>query len=314
MQNARPLRAVPALFSFGTVMPAMVGTSAPARTLERALSGLASVEVNILLQGEPGTRRRALAEAIHRRGPRSAAPFVTLTLGGVPDTQLELELFGAEDGGSGVIAQARNGTLYLDGIEALPVCLQRRLAQVVRVADTHRNVRIIASTVLDLEHLVRVGHFLPDLYFCIAAIRLTVPPLRERREDIVCFAEHFVRVWCAETGAPRRGLGNAAVEELRRHRWPGNERELQQTLEEALRLGCGGQVQAGHIREALGRQPRPPARASLYRLCHLERDYIATVLAQCDWNRSLAARSLGIGRNTLLRKIRSFNLKPSRAA
>jgi len=313
MSNVHPSCAVPVLHSFSTAMPVMVGTSAPVRTLERALGSLAAAEVNILLQGEPGTRRRVLAEAIHHQSPRSAAPFFALTLNGVPETQLQIELFGA-DGSSGAMAQARGATLYLDGIEALPVRLQRRLVQVMWSADTRRNVRIIASTVVDLEELVRTGRFLSGLYFCIAAIRLTVPPLRERREDIISFAEHFVGSWRAEAGTPRRSLGRAAIAVLTRHPWPGNERQLQQTLEAALRLACGAKVQARHIRAVLGRQPRRPAQPNLYLLCHLERDYIAAALARCDWNRSLAARSLGIGRNTLLRKIRSFKLEPSRAA
>jgi DNA-binding NtrC family response regulator len=175
-------------------------------------------------------------------------------------------------------------------------------------------VRVIASSTIELEDLVRVGRFLPDLYFHLGLIRLTIPPLRERREDIPVMADHFVRRWCEETKTRRIVLGRSALNELANYAWPGNARELQQTLESALATSRGAEISADRIRTVLGRRPRRHAAPDVFPLRQLERDYIATVLARCNWNQSLAARRLGIGRNTLMRKIKSFKLERSEAA
>ena len=313
MDNARPLSTVTDPHTVGASAAFMVGTSAAIREVERALGRLATAEVNLLLQGEPGIGKSVLGEAIHRQSARRGAPLYTLTIEGASEAPLGLALFGV-GGDGGLVAQARGATLYLDGIAALPVRLQRHLVQAVRVPDIRGNVRIIASTAVELEELVRVGRFLPDLYFRIALIRLTIPPLRERRGDIAVIANHVIRRWCAESGMPRIALGRAALAELTSHPWPGNARELQEVLETVLTLTCGAEITAKCIRAVLGRRPSRLADPEVVPLCQLERNYIATVLARCNWNQSLAARRLGIGRNTLLRKIKSFKLERSEAA
>ena len=296
-----------------TEFHSMIGTSAPIREVERALGWLAAAEVNILLQGEIGTGKRVLAEAIHTQSPRGAGPFFAVSLSGRPDSEIESELFG-RDGEGGLVRAARGATLYLEDIPSLAIRLQRRLARVLRSDPTRRTVRIIASTLVDLEEAVRFGRFLPDLHSHLGLIRLTVPPLRERREDIVALTEYFVRRYCERTASAAVAITRPALAELTAYAWPGNARELQQTLEAALALTRGGELTAERIRTVLGRRPRRHVAPDVFPLRELERDYIGTVLARCHWNQSLAARRLGIGRNTLMRKIKSFKLDKSEAA
>ena len=313
MGDTRLLSAVTDPRSVGGTTAFMVGTSTLIREMKCALDRLAMAEVNLLLQGESGTGKRVLAEAIHRLSPRGEAPFSALTLRRASEAQMQLELFGP-GGDGGLVAQARGATLYIDGIAALSVRLQRRLVREVRAQDIRGNVRMIASTAVDLDELVRVGRFLPDLYFHLALVRLTIPPLRERREDIPSMADHFIRRWCAEAGKPRIALGRAAVTELTSYPWPGNIPELEQTLGTVLRLARGAEITAKRLHAVLGPRPSRPADPDVLSLRQLERDYIATVLGRCNWNQSLAARRLGIGRNTLLRKIKSLKLERSEAA
>lgn len=291
----------------------IVGTSAPIREVERALGWLAAAEVNLLLQGEAGTGKRVLAEAIHTQSPRGSGPFSALAITGKSESQLEAELFGAE-GETGLMSPTRSATLYLEDIGSLPMRLQRRLTRALRADPGRRAVRIIASTPVELEEGVRLGRFLPDLYAHLGLIRLTIPPLRERREDIVALTEFFVARYCERTGAAGIRIARSALAELTAYAWPQNARELQQTLEAALGLARTGELTAERIRTVLGRRPRRHLAPDVFPLRELERDYIATVLARCNWNQSLAARRLGIGRNTLMRKIKSFKLEKSEAA
>lgn len=290
----------------------VVGTSAPIREVERALGWLAAAEVNLLLQGEAGTGKRVLAEAIHLRSPRGGGPFYVVALNDRLESQVEAELFG--DGEGGLLGDAHGATLYLEDVATLPIRLQRRLLRALRTDPGRRAVRIIASTPSELEEAVRLGRFLAELYAHLGLIRLTIPPLRERREDIVALTEYFVRRFCERTGSAGVRVARSALAELTGYAWPGNARELQQTLEAALALTRTGELTAERVRTVLGRRPRRHVAPDVFPLRELERDYIATVLTRCNWNQSLAARRLGIGRNTLMRKIKSFKLEKSEAA
>ena len=292
--------------------PLVVGTSAPIREVERALGWLAAAEVNLLLQGENGTGKRVLAEAIHLQSPRGSGAFYAVSLANRTESQLESELFGNGDGG--LLGDVQGATLYLEDVAALPARLQRRVLRALRADPARRCVRIIASAPTELEEAVRLGRFLPELYSHLGLIRLTIPPLRERREDIVALTEYFVRRFCERTGREAVRVARSALAELTGYAWPGNARELQQTLEAALALTRSGELTAERVRTVLGRRPRRHVAPDVFPLRSLERDYIATVLARCNWNQSLAARRLGIGRNTLMRKIKSFKLEKSEAA
>ena len=284
MEHARKVES----FTTGTPeLDALVaGSSASMREVARAIGQLAGTDVHLLLQGEAGTGKRLLAEAIHQQSPRGRAPFFSLASSGRSDTQMEQELFGSGDDG-GLLDAARGATLYLDDIAVLPLRVQRRLTRMLRNVDGRTTVRVIASTVVELEELMRMGRFLPDLYFQLGLIRLAVPPLRERREDIEPMAEQCIRAWCEQHGVRRIALSRAALGELTSYSWPGNARELYQTIAATLALTHADEISAERIR---------------------------TVLGRCNWNQSLAARRLGIGRNTLMRKIKFFKLERCEAA
>ena len=290
----------------------MIGSSAAMRDVERALARLATADVNLLLRGEIGTGKRVLAESIHRQSQHSSGRLPVLSLAGISEARAETELFG-DEGSGGLVAQSRGGGLYLEHIETLSSRLQRRLVQALDTPGIGGDLRLIAGTTVELEELVRLGRFRADLYFHLP-VRVTIPPLRERREDVAAIATQFMKQWSERTGSPRVVLGRSALAELSNYSWPGNARELQQTLEAALRGARGADISAERIRAVLGRRPRRYAAADVFPLRQLERDYIATVLSRCNWNQSLAARRLGIGRNTLLRKIKTFGLDKAEAA
>ncbi len=290
----------------------LAGTSAPMREVERALGHLAHANVNMVIQGETGTGKRVLAELIHQQGPRSADPFVAVALERLGEAEIEHRLFDEVDG---VLApSAPRTTLYLDAVDALPPRLQARMALALAQREYDHDVRVIAGTAAPLEELMRLGRFRRDLFFRLAVVRIALPPLRERREDIAVVADRVVGEWCEAAGAPRPGLSRLAVAELTSYAWPGNSRELEQTVEAVLALSRGTEVTPERIRAVLGRRPRRYAAPDVFPLRQLERDYIAGVLSSCNWNQSLAARRLGIGRNTLMRKIKTFGLRSEAAA
>jgi len=286
----------------------LLGTSARMREVERALVSLAAVDVNLLIEGEPGSGKRELAEAIHRRRTRSQGRLRVLPLRLLSEAQLEQELYGREGGGAPA-GDVTAGTLYLEAIEALAPRAQGRLAGALTDRGVLTAARIITGTAAPLEELVRRGGFRRDLYHALGIVRLAIPPLRDRPEDIAPISERVVRRWCEEHGVPRVFLARAVLHELASYGWPGNTRELQETLEAALALARGRELTVERLRMVLGRRPQRHAAADICTLRTLERDYIASVLIRCDWNQSLAARRLGIGRNTLLRKIKSFGLE-----
>ena len=290
----------------------LAGTSAPMREVERALGHLAHANVNLVIHGEPGTGKRVLAERIHAQGPRANDPFVAICLEKAAEAEIEVLLFGEEDG---VLApNAPRTTLYIDAIDALTPRLQARMALALAQRDYDHDVRVIAGTSAPLEEFTRLGRFRRDLFFRLAVVRIALPPLRERREDIAVVADRVVGEWCEAAGAPRLGLSRLALAELSGYAWPGNSRELEQTVEAVLALSRGSEVTAERIRAVLGRRPRRYAAPDVFPLRQLERDYIAGVLSSCNWNQSLAARRLGIGRNTLMRKIKTFGLRAEVAA
>lgn len=290
----------------------LAGTSAPMREVERVLDHLASANVNMVVHGETGTGKRVLAERIHAHGPRVNDAFVAISLEKLSEAEIERRLFSEDEG---VLApNAPRATLYIDGVEGLPSRLQAQMALALAQRDYEHDVRIIAGTSAPLEELTRLGRFRRDLFFRLAVVRIALPPLRERREDIAVVADRVVGEWCEAAGAPRLGLSRLALAELTSYAWPGNSRELEQTIEAVLALSRGGEVTAERIRAVLGRRPRRYAAPDVFPLRQLERDYIAGVLSSCNWNQSLAARRLGIGRNTLMRKIKTFGLRSEAAA
>jgi two-component system response regulator HydG len=291
----------------------LVGRSAPLCALARAADDLGHAEVNLLIQGESGTGKCALAETIHARSLRADRSFAVVHLAERTEAEVRNDLFGGA--GAGAIVTAPPGaTLYLDGVEGLTADLQRRLLLALSSAGAWSRVRIISGANLALEEAVRLGRFRRDLFFRLGVLRISIPPLRERREDIPLIVEALVAARGAVTGRVPVVLDRGIVNELCADVWPGNARELDRMIDRLFEAAHGGAPRIEHLRAVLGRRPREQPMPDVFPLRELERDYIQAVLISCNWNQSLAARRLGIGRNTLLRKIKAFGFGKAEAA
>jgi transcriptional regulator with GAF, ATPase, and Fis domain len=231
----------------------VLGRSTAMRRLFALAERVAASDASILIDGETGTGKSALAEAIHAHSPRKDGPFIVVDCGALPGTLLESELFGHERGAFtgavesrlGLFQSANGGTILLDEIGELPLDLQPKLLRVLerrvirRVGASRErpiDVRVIAATHRDLRREVNLRTFRSDLWYRLNTVRLTMPPLRERREDIPVLTEHFVRRFAERTGKRIDGVDEKAMTELTRYEWPGNVRELENTIERAVVL------------------------------------------------------------------------------
>jgi propionate catabolism operon transcriptional regulator len=281
----------------------------------------------VLIHGETGTGKELAAQAIHRESPRARQPFVAINCGAVAESLLESELFGYEEGAftgsrrgghAGLFEAAHRGTLFLDEIGEMPLALQTRLLrvleerEVVRVGGTRPipvNVRIVSATHCDLDQRVRDGRFRADLFYRLGVLRLSLPPLRERSEDLVALAEWCLKTALASLGARPHANMHAEVVAcaplLAAYAWPGNVRELRNLMERVALFLAAEPLQAltpsffMSIAPELGNVPVKAAR-SMPRTT----ETIEQVLARFDGNREAAAKHLGISRTTLWRKLR----------
>jgi DNA-binding NtrC family response regulator len=290
---------------------ALVGGSAAVRALKDALPSVALSDVNLLLCGEPGTGKREWAEAIHRKSGRCDGPFVVLAASELTEARVERRLFG-DDGREGLLAE-RGATLYVDAVEALSPRLQQRLAQSLALPGAV-SVRIVAGTAVALEEYIRLGRFLHALYRRVGAIQLTIAPLRDRPEDIPAIVEQWLWRASQRAGTPPVGILDGALAELRGQRWAENTRELVQVVEAARNAAGGRPITAETVRIVLARRGRRAAAHDILPLDRLEYEYIRTAVARCGGNQSLAARRLGIGRSTLIRKLRGIPARDTAAA
>ncbi len=290
-------------------------------------------ETTALITGESGTGKELVARAIHTTSPRAEGPFVTLNCAALPETLLESELFGHEKGSftgadrqrPGRFELAAAGTLFLDEVGELPPTVQAKLLRVlqdgefVRVGGTttlHANVRIIAATNRDLERAVEDGLFREDLYYRLNVFRIHLPPLRERGDDVLLLAEHFVRDLGPQMGKPDVGLSRDARDALLAHVWPGNIRELQNAIERALILSEGGLLTAAQLgivprsdRAAAPAFPAPSPSQPDQPLSEVEKRLVLDALARAKGNKSVAAKVLGITRSQLYTRLKRFGLE-----
>src|SRR5437870_9577117 len=296
---------------------------------------VAATGTTVLLTGESGTGKEVLARAIHHASARAEGPFVALNCAALPETLIESELFGHERGAftgadklkRGRFELAGGGTLFLDEIGELAPTAQAKLLRVLqerryeRVGGTttlEADVRLIAATNRDLERAVAKRRFREDLYYRLAVFRVHLPPLREREDDVLLLADHFVRQLGAEMGRLNPGLSREARDLLVAHSWPGNIRELQNAIERALILADGELISAAQ----LGIVPRPSQevttaaapvpdsdrRADVRAIAEVEKQMIADALRRANGNKSRAAAALGLSRTQLLRRVRRFGL------
>ena len=288
---------------------------------------VAQTDANVLLTGESGTGKGTLARYLHDASPRSAGPFVTITCATIPGELLESELFGHEKGAftgavdmrRGRFEQADGGTILIDGVSELAPGLQGKLLRVVqekafeRLAGTSTiqvDARIVSSTQVDLETLVAAGQFRGDLYYRLNVIRLDLPPLRERLEDLPDLADAMLREIVSRRGGEPPRLSAGALDRLAQHDWPGNLRELRNVLEAAAITQSGPEIAADALAIGQAGKPGPIAEAlrGRYTLAQLEEMYIREILRLTRGRRAEAARILGINRKTLLEKRKRYRI------
>jgi len=293
---------------------------------------LAASDATVLIHGETGTGKELLARAIHALSPRKQKPFVAVHCGALPDTLLESELFGYVKGAftgavrdkPGRFALAEGGTLFLDEIGDISPALQVRLLRVLQDktyeplggTETRRaNVRIIAATHRDLRQRVAEGLFREDLYYRLSVVPVTLPPLRERREDIPLLVQHFIERLNRRMGRSITGVSSDAMALLMAHDYPGNVRELENLMERAFVLCSGTEIERRHLPPELAgilsssSSSAGPSFAVQKRSA--EAMAIQTALQRTNFNRAAAARLLGIHKSTLFRKIKALGLSLS---
>jgi len=293
------------------------------------LPQVAESSSNVLIEGETGTGKELVARALHNLSPRNAQPFVAVNCSALPDTLLESEMFGYRAGAftgadkdkPGRFALAHGGTLFLDEIGDISPALQVRLLRVLQekavepLGSTRPvpvDVRVITATNLDLAGQVKKGAFRQDLYYRINVMRLELPPLRQRREDIALLAEHFIRRLSRLQDKPITGLSPEALALLMAHDYPGNVRELENGIEHAFILCSSGEIEPAHLpRNLMGEPsgPAPPAAGNMDTAVRtVEARTILNALERNNYNRLAAARELGIHKSTLFRKIKALNI------
>jgi len=333
----------------------VVGRSAAWTEVLDHAAKVAPTETTVLLTGESGTGKEVVARLIHRASPRAGGPFVALNCAALPETLLESELFGHEKGAytgatqarPGRIEQAAGGVLFLDEVGEMSPAVQAKLLRVLEEREFPRlgsgrtvqaDVRVVAATNRDLPAAIARGAFREDLFYRLRVFEIHLPPLRERREDVLPLAEAFLEEIGAAMGRPAAGISREARDLLLGHPWPGNARELRNALERAVILAGGGLITAEHLpfpaRGAPGegtRRPRgeaeeraegpdgllPPGPASVLAgelpeggvdLAALERTLVETALRRAGNNRSRAARLLGLSRSQLYTRLRRHGL------
>jgi DNA-binding NtrC family response regulator len=281
-------------------------------------------DATVLLTGESGTGKSALAQLIHAESLRREAPFLPINCAALPPPLAESELFGAKKGAytdaradrKGVFAAASGGTLLLDEVAELPLELQAKLLQALETGrvrpvgateETAVNARVIAATNQPLEELVRANRFRTDLFWRLNVIRIEIPPLRERREDIPALVTQLLARVCRKLGRPPLAIGTPALRRLCAHDWPGNVRELVNLIERAVALADADAIRTCDLEPAptgLGAERLfAPAATGNVPLAEMARAYARRVLDAHQGNKSAAARALGIDRTTLYRML-----------
>ncbi len=330
----------------GTAVPEILGQAPAMQEVFRAIGRLSNSQATVLITGESGTGKELVARALHRHSPRAARPFIAINTAAIPKDLLESELFGHERGAftgaqtqrRGRFEQAEGGTLFLDEIGDMPLDLQTRLLRVLSDGHFYRvgghqslraNVRVIAATHQDLEQRVKEGLFREDLYHRLNVIRLRLPPLRERREDIPLLARHFLQRSARELGVEPKRLSEAALKYLCSLDFPGNVRQLENLCHWLTVMAPGQNVDIADLPPEFRREPTPRRPSGWIAALEsevqnaldqgrsglmddfgraFEKALILKALQHTGGRRIEAAQLLGLGRNTLTRKIHELGL------
>jgi DNA-binding NtrC family response regulator len=332
------------------VAGAIVGACPAMREVYKAVGRVAGQDVPVLITGESGTGKELVARAVYQHGPRAKAPFLALNCAAIPEPLLESELFGHEKGAFtgadrrriGKFEQCNGGTLFLDEIGDMPLALQAKILRLLQEQVFERvggsetvttDVRIISATHRDLKALSADGRFRPDLFYRLGVFTVHLPPLRERGDDLLVLVGHFLRRFNRELGREVREVSPEAMDRLREYPWPGNLRELQSVLKQAL-LRATGSVLMPAMLPDLATEPAPAAdggpmagrtgldeyirkrladgSASLHEEAHreLDRMLLPLVMEHTRGNQFQAAKVLGVARQTLRRRLRELHIAP----
>ncbi|MHC4791444.1 MAG: sigma 54-interacting transcriptional regulator [Planctomycetota bacterium] len=306
----------------------MVGTSNAMQEVYRLIEQVASSNATVLIRGESGTGKDLVAHAIHYNSLRADKAFVKVNCTALPETLLESELFGHEKGAfTGAVARklgrferAHGGTIFLDEIGDFPPNLQVKLLRVIQFREFERlggletlqtNVRIIVATNKNLEEQIEKGLFREDLYYRINVFPIYLPPLRERKDDIMLLADHFLEKFAAENDKDITRISTPAIEMLTRYHWPGNVRELENCIERAVLLCDGDVARSEHLPPSLQmiRKTEPVAKRAMAEvIANMERELIVDALKKSGGQQRKAAKELGITERILGYKIKKYNI------
>nr|WP_218955242.1 sigma-54 dependent transcriptional regulator [Acinetobacter sp. 10FS3-1] len=326
----------------------LIGQSLPIQQLRVTLKKIARSQAPVFITGESGTGKEVIANLVHRLSNRSEGPFIAINCGAIPTELMESELFGHKKGSftgatqdkQGLIQSAHGGSLFLDEIAELPLSMQVKLLRAVQEkrirplgSDTEIDVdfRVISASHQDLDALVQQGKFRQDLYFRIHVMDLVLPPLRERGQDILILAEHFIQKICQEWDIPVKPLSGRSKEFLLGQYYPGNVRELRNIIERAITLSDEDRIDLQHLQSAPLRHTAPVLQEStshaelassdqiiiprklpeegleLY-LEKIEKEVLLNALNMTHWNRTLAAKKLGMSFRSLRYRLKKFGL------
>jgi len=307
----------------------LIGESPRMKEIHRSVLRVGPTNSTVLVRGESGTGKELLAHAIHLNSPRKNLPFVAINCAALSGQLLESELFGHEKGSftgafarkKGKLEFAEGGTVFLDEVGELEPELQAKLLRMLETLEFERvggirpiriNIRLLAATNSNLEEAIEAGTFRADLYYRLAVVILTMPPLRECREDIPILTSNFIARCCKRSGRRIMGISSEARAMMMQYDWPGNVRELQNALEHAVVLGEEDVIQPGDLPRSVSESGRKaPEAIPDYResIKSLKKKLILQAVRQAEGNRTLAAKALGLHPNHLHRLIRNLHLE-----
>jgi hypothetical protein len=319
--------------SLRNALATMTGVSTPVfqsaimQSVVRTVERVAPSDVSILITGESGTGKEVISDLIHAMSTRSKGKIIKINCAALPRELIESELFGSVRGAftgalsdrEGLFRQAEGGTLFLDEISEMPIDTQSKLLRVLQDQEVRpvgskvsfkTNCRLVAATNRQPEEAIKDGKMREDLYYRISAISVHLPPLRERRDDIMPLANVFLKRFVAQANRPIRGFTPAAIERLTSFEWPGNVRQLQNQIQRAVLLCEGNEIDAADFSIASVRNEAGDAQDTNFTLLEgVERNAISQMLKETGGNKVETAKRLGIGRQTLYNKIKAYGLE-----
>ncbi|HEY3154951.1 MAG TPA: sigma-54 dependent transcriptional regulator [Candidatus Binatia bacterium] len=309
----------------------IIGQSSAMQMVFETIAQVSDLPANVLIEGESGTGKELIARAIHCNSSRGTGPFIPVNCAAIPETLLESELFGYVRGAftdarrdrPGLFREASGGILFLDEISEIPITLQAKLLRVLEDKEVRPlganqsekvDTRVLSASNRFLDELVRNGKFRQDLYYRLNVIRIELPTLRHRSEDIPLLVKHFIEKFADSAKRNVEGIQDEALAALRSYDWPGNIRELEHTIERAVLLGKGALIGVEDLPAHLVARGESAivlaqALARQFTLRDLEREYIGKVLETTHGNKTEAARILGVDRTTLYRKLEEYKFK-----